>query len=129
MNEQEKIIKRTQQKAVNSFHGYNRQMDRLEKRKDYVARKTAELEAKLDEQPEKISLYEIQAIGVGQRNVSDDELQARVHKAVAKKDVAEHLDDYRNAALADAALAGVHIELQQAEDPGQQIEVHTSEHQ
>lgn len=43
--------------------------------------------------------------------------------------VSKNLDAFRDAALGDAALAGVEINLQHVEDPGQPIVVRTPDHQ
>jgi hypothetical protein len=52
------------------------------------------------------------------------DIRGLVHDERDKRHVAENLDAYRTAALADAVLDGVHISLQQPEDRGEQVEVH-----
>lgn len=115
--------------ARTSYEHFKTNVSNKARSEEKLARLNTIFEEHLAADPSKMPLVLTEQMADSQRNITKNELDARLNVAQEKKVVAERLDVYRDLALADAALAGVQIKLQQPEDPGQQIEVHTSEHQ
>jgi hypothetical protein len=120
--------------AKDSYGYFKEQIDTRNEARKKIARFEAEIEDGLAKDPKSVELGNPNASGYGShmspylgREFGAD-INSRVALAKDKEIVAENLDAFRNAALGDAALDGVQIELQQVDDPGQPIEVHTQDH-